>query len=93
MCSTEAIATFPPSIFQLCKYTHIFSHGENFQYESAGQLESLWVVVLCCQFPLTPNHKAMAELQDGTLDFEARLTLVSSDVRKLQEQLSEITLL
>ena len=32
----------------------------------------------------------MAELQDGTLDFEARLTLVSSDVRKLQEQLSEI---
>lgn len=28
----------------------------------------------------------MAELQDGTLDFEARLTLVSIDVRKLQEQ-------
>lgn len=35
----------------------------------------------------------MAELLDGTLDFEARLTLVSGDVSKLQEQLSEITLL
>ena len=35
----------------------------------------------------------MAELQDGTLDLDAWLTLVSSDVRKLQEQLREITLL
>lgn len=35
----------------------------------------------------------MAELLDGTLDFDARLTLVSSDVRKLQEQLNEITLI
>lgn len=35
----------------------------------------------------------MAELQDGTLDFDARLTLVSSNALKLQEQLSEITLL
>lgn len=78
---------------QLCKYTHILSHDENFQYESAGQLESLWVVVSLLSIPLTPNHKAMAELLDGTLDFDARLTLVSSDVRKLQEQLSEITLL
>lgn len=35
----------------------------------------------------------MAELLDGTLDLEARLAFVSNDVRKLQEQLNEITLL
>lgn len=78
---------------QLCKYTHILSHGENFQYESAGQLESLWVVVSLLSISINHKPKTMAELQDGTLDFDARLTLVSSDVRKLQEQLSEITLL
>lgn len=56
-----------------------------------------WKVCGFCIFvvdnPLNTTHKTMAELQDGTLDFDARLTLVSSDVRKLQEQLSEITLL
>lgn len=70
-----------------------FRTAKIFGMKVLGNWKVCGLLYLCCRYPLNTNHNTMAELLDGTLDFDARLTLVSSDVRKLQEQLSEITLL
>lgn len=80
-------------LFNFANILTFYRTAKIFSMKVLGNWKVCGLLYLCCQFPLTPNYKAMAELLDGTLDFEARLTLVSSDVRKLQEQLSEITLL